>query len=420
MAQEDARSTFTAAVQVAREIKELSEEAVLQRQHTNEDTSLERPGKLWRPPEMFVSDITLYNEQSLALHDVAQAQTEANEFTAAIETATIISNTSLEVRTLLNIVQSLTQAGRLREAQDALTIALSVVQGITDMEERESALTTIAVSQAESHAEAGDFSAAFEAAHRISDAKGLASMLAKIGAVQARTDRESARATFSVAYETAQAIEDAAERSEALEAVVEAQAQAGEFSAAWETAKKILEAENQMEEVEDSYWIRALGRIAEQQAKSGYLPDALVTAQEIDYEEGQVEVLVNYVAESQADAGQTKDARVALTAALEIICDVEDEEAQRFWLTHIGMGQARIGEFTAAVKTLQKIKSGQQEAGLLGAIAAGQGRAGFNEQALQTMHKILIDRNKHLPAIAKVLVEAKNRELFKLLLVPCA
>jgi tetratricopeptide (TPR) repeat protein len=92
-------------------------------------------------------------------------------------------------------------------------------------------------------------------------------------------ERERARETFSAALETAQGIEDAWRRAEALVGIAKAQAEAGEreraketFSAALETAQGIKDA-----------WRRAMAlvAIAKAQAEAGLGEGAVRTAEMI-------------------------------------------------------------------------------------------------------------------------------------------
>jgi tetratricopeptide (TPR) repeat protein len=112
-----------------------------------------------------------------------------------------------------------------------------------------------------------------ETAQGIEGAWERAEALVGIAKAQAEAgERERARETFSAALETAQGIEDAWRRAAVLRAIAEAQAWAGDFSAALETVRGI----------EAAWWrAEALGAIAKAQAEAGLGEGAVRTAEMI-------------------------------------------------------------------------------------------------------------------------------------------
>jgi tetratricopeptide (TPR) repeat protein len=184
--------------------------------------------------------------------------------------------------------------------------------------------------------------------------------------------------------ETALGIEEAGGRVEALVAIAEAQAGAGEREGARETFSAALETARGIEEA----WRR-------------------------------VEALVA-IAEAQAGAGEREGARETFSAALETARGIEEAWRRVEALCAIAKAQAEAGEFSAALETVRRIEAARWRAEALGAIAKAQAEAGLGEGAVRTAEMILTDRNKRLPEIAEALVIAGDKEHFKQLLLPCA
>jgi hypothetical protein len=194
---------------------------------------------------------------------------------------------------LRELAESQAKAGQADAAQATFASALAAAQTISNEWARSRALGEIA----ESQAKAGDFSGALAAAQAIGGEGARDRALGAIAESQAKAGQtDAARATLALA--SAQAIGDEGARARALGAIAESQAKAGQADAARATFASALAAAQTisnewypagaLRELAESqakgYRARALGEIAESQAKAGDFSGALASAQTIEDE----------------------------------------------------------------------------------------------------------------------------------------
>jgi hypothetical protein len=167
------------------------------------------------------------------------------------------------------------------------------------------------------------------------------------------------------------------------------------------------------------------------------------------------------VAAAQEQAGQAEAGRLTLEQALQAATAIDDPDPRSEALVHVAAAQARAGQAEAAIQTacaiddpdqrsealrclaaelvgaanrgqaapdipqqamqaMSAVSSEQERAGLLESVARIQVRSGLSDDAIATARLILVEREKHLPAIVQSFLEATDRTPFKELLISCA
>lgn len=315
-----------------------------------------------------------------ALQTISETQVRSNEITAALETAKMIENKGRQLTVLPLIAVAYGQSGDKDIAQSIFTSALEIARKVDNEIGKEAILREIAKGQAQIR----DFAAALETAQENGRDFTRPQILAVIAQMKAREGKTNeAQITFTAAVEEARHLSKNWHSSWTLRTISEAQAQIQSeefFIAALETARII---EYPKEKVE------AMQAIARAQFQSGQFSAALETVHEIqDEAEGEqlVELLV-IAAENQVKIEERKAA--------------EDT-------------------YATSIKLVYKIKNDGIEAKLLETVAKSQAMSSFGVLAIKTTEQILINRNKHLPNVAKVFAEIGDQENFKRLLISCA
>jgi serine protease Do len=394
--------------------------------------------------------------QAIAAAQAGAGQAEAARltFAQALLAAGALDNSHERSEALGAISVAQVQAGQLQEA-------LRTADAIEDASHRSQALGAVAAAQAQ----AGQPQEALRTADAIEDASHRSAAVRAIAASVARPGRaEGARLTFAQALLAADAIEDARHRSAALEAIAAAQAQAGQPQEALRTADAIANAYHRS---------GALRAVAVAQAQAGQVEAARPTLAQALQAAGAIEDArarsgaLRDIAVAQAQAGQPQEACLTFAQAIHVAARIGDAEEQSESLRAIAAAQAQTGQAEAARLTFEQAR---QAAGAIGearrqsealqAIAAAQAQAGQAEgaqemlraamheleaasderqrvelreriaylqvsidaphQAMATARLILVEREKHLPAIMESFLQAKDRTAFKELLIPCA
>ena len=361
--------------------------------------------------------------QAAALGEIAAAQTQAGEFTAALETAGEIDNARTRAYALRAIAAAQVQVGQLAAARATFAAALQTAVQIDDDESyRANALMAIAAAQAQ----AGEFAAALQTAETIDADFYRAHALTGIATAQAQAgELAAARRTFAAARRTfAAALEMAASRPKALAEVATAQAHVGDLAGARGTFAAALELAGEIEDAGSR--ASALGEIAAAQAQMGELAPALELAGEIDDEWWRAWAL-KAIAAAKAKAGELEGARATFAAALEAAGEIDDEWSRASALEAIAAAQAKAGElegaratFAAALEAAGEVEGATESAFELASIGARQAEAGLHDDAATTAEVFLLNRDVHLPRIARALAERGGRQPFKRVAACCS
>lgn len=317
-------------------------------------------------------------QKDSVLHTISEIQVRNNEIDAALNTAKMIESNGKRLTLLPSIAVAYGKNGDKNKAQSIFTSALEIARKVDNEIDKEYILREIAKGQAQIR----DFPAALETVEENGKDFTRPQILAVIAQMKAQEGKiNEAQNDFTVAVEEARKL--GSESSWTLRTISEAQAsiQSEEFFiAALETAR-IIEYPKEK--------VKAMQEIARVQFQSGQFSDALKTLQEIQSEaEGEqaVELLV-IRAESQAKTEAKEASQDTYTKSIELVHKIQDD----------------------AIK-----------AELLETVAKSQAKSSFGTLAIRTTDRILMNRNKHLLNVAKVLAEVGDRENFKHLLIPCA
>jgi hypothetical protein len=386
--------------------------------------------------------------RSEALGRIAATQAGAGQAQAALQTARAIESPYRRTEALGRIAAAQALAGDAGASRLTFEQALQAARAIQRLDWRSEALQDVAVAQEE----AGQAEAALQAAHAIEDPHRRSWALRDIAAAQAREGQaEAARLTFDAALQAARAIDDPGGRSRALRDVAEAQEEAGQAGAARLTFEAALQAARAIDDPDGRS--EALGTIAVAHARAGDAEAALQAAYAIEDPDrrsgplrdvaaahawaGQVEAALQaaraienpdrrseaweHLVEAQARAGQA-------AAAIHTACAIEGPDRRAEALRSLGaklVGAAHSGPVAQAIsqevlQAMSAVSSEQERAGLLESVAHIHVRSGLADQAIATARLILVEREKHLPAIVKSFLEARDRTAFKELLLSCA
>ncbi|MGQ9656514.1 MAG: AAA family ATPase, partial [Fimbriimonadales bacterium] len=155
---------------------------------------------------------------------------------------------------------------------------------------------------------------------------------------------------FNLALRTAQVIVDDRRRVLALVAIAQAQAKAVAMDAACATFELALQAAQQIEE--NGLGKSALTRIVEAQAQVKQFELALQTAKVIKNKEERVKALMA-IAQAQAEAGKNESARDTLHRAQQTTQEIKDEKKRVEALTAIAQTQAKAEEVESARATFE-------------------------------------------------------------------
>lgn len=397
--------------------------------------------------------IKVENYRAEALQTIALAQTQIREFTTAIKTAGQIPLVSYAVKTLCSIALKQIQRGDRKggfrtletahshtigwkwdRAEAKLAIAMTYVhtqnidraihiaryidvstvsdthsemKEIMNLDAQAQALAAIATVQAQN----GDVVGATKTAEGIQLNWRKTTALVNIAKVQLQNgNKEGAEATFMAAMCSASKITWTKAHAKALQDIAVALAQANYMREAFKNFLEAKEATREIACEEDR--AEALAAIAATQARVGYDNAADSTALTIEIDRYQTEAFIA-IGVAQAQAGKFAK---AMETARQIDCEEERVEV----LTAIAKAQTRAGDGKSAQEIARKIQDEALRTEVFTTIAQIQVKTGFPEEALHTADLILVERNKHLPAIADEFVAMEEKMHFKRLLPPCA
>jgi hypothetical protein len=415
--------------------------------------------------------------KAMALSKIAIAQAKVGEMTAARDTfASALATQQNEqptarIEMLVEVVAAMAQLGEFAEA-------LAAADLIEDQDARKELLKRVAAARAR----AGQFAEALAAAQQSRDGFFIEAVLEEIAVAQARLgqvsdailtarqlkERNTWRGTrafeeiivvlaragqFSDALTTAQEIES----PDTLSTIAIAQAQVGECLAARDTLMKALVIAQQV--WDPAKKAKVLSTIAIAQAQAGEraaardsFTSALASAWQaearrhaptriINASTGEVREVravdawmreetaphligvFSEIAVAQAHVGEIEAARDTFASALALALQIESPVNRNHRvnaLSEIAVAQARASQGSEALITAQQIQDQRGRIKLLSEIAVAQAKLGQGKKALQTTSLILASRDSLLPDIARALVDVKDKDNFKELLIPCA
>ena len=310
------------------------------------------------------------------LSDIAKAQAEVGDIARAMALVQTITPQLLQARPMIDIAQTQAEAGDRAGAQETLSKALALAETIAYKEHRDRLLADISEVQAKT----GEIAQAQRVARTINDENSRDRALVDIAVAEAKAharegDRAGARASFSEAGKTAQALPQGwtyggKSRHEALSEIATAQAETGDIKQAVELARTIND-----EDVRN----RSLVDIAVAKATM------------------------------QVQEGNRAGARESFSQAVELALTrtIKDE---RIWasvmtgsLAKVTIAQAEAGDIAQAVANARMIDDIEYREYVLADIANAQARTGGIAQA-QVVAQTITDENRRNSSLADIAV----------------
>jgi hypothetical protein len=320
-----------------------------------------------------------------ALIAVAEAQMQVGQGEAARATLTICSQAAQEIereseraKVLGAMAQVQAQAVDLETARATFAVVLETAQGLRMEWERMWVLVAVAQAQAQ----VGELASALETAQKIGMGSNRVQALAAIAQAQAQAgNRVVAEATLAAALEIARGIDETAgmrmemEQVAALAAIAQAQAQVGGKEVAEATFAAALQITQWMQPGLEKWAALtdiALARV-QVQVWAGKFDAALETAQGIDIFEKEARVAaLATIAQAQARAGGIDEARATWATMIQAMQGMESGWGRSQALAAIAKVQAKVGDFNAALKTVQGIEPEWERATALADVEAAR------------------------------------------------
>ncbi len=419
------------------------------------------------------SDIQEQSTQEDAAVGIAEAYAHAKNFSKAIEIANQLFNQVKKVELLQSIATVQLQAGLVQEARSTLAIGIKVSFGSELSYQQALALINLADLLIENHQNQPGIDYAndvYKISSQIHNLKDRVNILAFLGQVYTKAgQRNNAKDIFTEAIEIIQTVEKQNSPNSVKVSVVKlfatigrAQARAREFNGALETAQKIkiigfkaqvlktlaqVHPDAEQKEIlktalatiyEDAFSSFSVGfdhlattlssiavaqmALGEREVALAIFSEALEIVQEETTQaiKTNPDSLLSRIAADQAEAGE-------ITLALENVNKIEDRLEQVITLYHIAAFQWNKGDkeeilntLNAALKAQEKITDEYKQLQAIELIAYIQAMVGQVEQAFRTAGKILTNRHQILCNIATILVQIKDKDNFKKLLISCA
>lgn len=421
-----------------------------------------------------IGDIQEQSTQEDAAVEIAKAYAHAKNFSKAIQIANQLFNQVKKVELLQSIAIRQLQAGLVQEARYTFAMGIKISFGSELSYQQALALINLADLLIENHHNKQGIDYAndvYKNFSQIHDLKDRVNILAFLGQVYTKAgQRNNAKDIFTEAIEIIQTVEQQNSPNSVKVSVVKlfatigiAQARAREFNGALETVQKIEiigikalvlktlaqvhpDAEQKKilktalatvyEDALSSFSLvfdhsaTTLSSIAVAQMALGEREVSLAIfaeALEIVKEETTQAIktnpdsLLSRIAADQAEAGE-------ITLSLENANKIEDRLKQVETLYEIAEFQWKkvdkeeiLNKISAtALKAKEEIKKEDKQLQSLELIAYIQAMAAQVEQALLTADKLLNSRHKILSNIANILVQVKDKDNFKKLLISCA
>jgi len=418
------------------------------------------------------SNIQGQNKQEDALVEIAKAYAHAQKFSQALKITNGLFNPWKKLKLFNSIAAIQSQSDLAKEARD--TFAMGLKNSLADDVLYQSASTLLNVAELLLLSEQNEKGLAYakdahEIGKNIKELSQKVNVLARLGEVYAKVGQiNEAQDIFTEAIKSVQKVEQQNSRNTIHSYIVElfttigiAQAKSGEFDGALETVQKIKFFSRK------ALVVKTLAQVHPEAEQRERLKAALATLYEKDlsyfnFVDHEVETL-SFIAVAWLELGERQTALNIWAEACEIIkkekakliktnpdsllsivaaSQVEAGEIPLAWeninkiengwtqvkaLSDIASFQWKKGDqdglsatLNAAFKAKEKITDEQKQLNALGRIAQIQVMAGQVEQAFSTAEKVLINQNKLLFHIADFLAEVKDKNNFKMLLIPCA
>lgn len=346
--------------------------------------SIEQIGDIWR--------------EASALGDIALFQEHENQLAEAVKTIQRIENIEQQIHSLQMLAERQAQRGQYRQAQYLFAHAFSLgeYQEFRTEWEQATALKDIASTLAlhkeeakaleiveriehsmrneyalrafvETVAENGAFAIAHDVTLRIKEHRAQAE--AFVSMVKAKVNQGE----LADAIEIAQGIEGQDKRSEAFQIIVEEYIRQEQYARAFELVQ-YMETDSTLRMIADLY------------AKNGDIPRAINIVHQMTSDWEQACVLGRIF----QHGGRHED----LAEILELAQGMSFDQAQSVTLQAVAKAQARLGEYTTAFETVQRIHYEHVEPESRGwqIVAAAQASSGDIAEAFRTTQRI---QNKH-------------------------
>ncbi|MFP4577546.1 MAG: AAA family ATPase, partial [Coleofasciculus sp.] len=423
------------------------------------------------------SNIRGQNKQEDALVEIATAYAHAKNFSQALKITNGLFNPWKKLKLFNSIATIQSQIDLAKEARD--TFAMGLKKSLADDVSYQSASSLLNVAELLLLSDQNEKGLAYanakdvnEIAKNINELSQKVNVLAWLGEVYAKVgQRNEVKCIFTEAIDIVQKVEQQNYPNpnhidwsmvELFTTIGIAQAKAEEFDAALETVQKIKLIGHK------ALVLKTLAQVHPEAEQRERLKTDLTTIHENalrswNWVFDHAATTLSWIAVAWLELGERQAALDIWAEACEII---EQEKTQTIrtkpdsLLSTVAVAQAKAGEITLAwentnkiedgwtqVKTLsdiascqwnkgdqdglsatlntvfkakEKITDEQKQLNALWMIAQIQVMAGQVEQAFNTAEKVLIEQNKLFLNIASILAKLKDKNRFKMLLIPCA
>ncbi len=274
-----------------------------------------------------------------ALQTITEIQVKNGDPSEAWNTVQMIK--SMGRQQTIPIAVAYAQAGNKDMARAILATALKRADEVDDEMSKASYLREIA----KGHAQIGDFTIARETAKHSGDEVAFSEVLATIAQKQAWDGKkETARETFNTALGEARKLK--VRESLALRFVAKAQTQCREFSAALETAQEINNARDKIEAIQE---------VAKAQIQLGEFTEALETIREIQSEGEQAVEVLAIAAEAQVKVEGREATKDTYAESLALVQGINNDGIEARALETIAKSQAKSSCGFQAIRTTDRI-----------------------------------------------------------------
>ena len=312
------------------------------------------------------------------LSDIAKEQAGAGDVEQAIALVQTFTPQEIQARPMADIAQTQAETGDRAGAQETLSQAQALAETITYKEYRDSVLADIAKVQAKT----GNIAHARTVARTIIDEDSRNSVLAYIAIAKAEAhtrkgDRAGARESFSQAVTAAQSLREGwthvgGSRHQALSDIANAQAETGDIEQAVELARTISDEDARTRVLVDIVLAEAKAHAREEDHAGAQesFSQAVVEAQklpETDIGVGARNCALADIANAQAETG-------GVELAIAVAQTITDKEFRECVLADIANAQARTGGIARAQKVAQMITDEDSRNWLLANIAVAEAK----------------------------------------------
>jgi tetratricopeptide (TPR) repeat protein len=290
-----------------------------------------------------------------------------------------INDTRIRARTLAAFAAAMAKAGLTAESTSTFGQAIEIAQSSKDERTRDSALTAIALVQAD--------------ARRTEQALEVARSLGNVGsrshAVGGVAVVEAEAGNFGNALRLARSVEDDWYRASTLSNIAARQAKQGLTEDAAATAEDAMRIARSIKypkpitglpDTGEALRMLLTSDISSALAKAGKVAEALQAAEQIT-DWGFLSLVLRDVASAQAKAGRMDAARASFEAALQAgmrgaSTSIVPGDARARVLAGVSEAQAEAGLLTEALQVVRSIESHAHRASALGKLAARQAMLG--------------------------------------------